>query len=292
MRQSVRLGRVDGIPVGVHWSVFVIMLLLVQGLAMTILPTGGRVLAAVLWWVGGDRAAAGWFLTAAARAETTDVTLRDTLAGVRVGEVMTAPAVCGYASQSVTDSVTTVARYSPHHTFPVLDLDGRLVGVVTLTGLAKVPVPDRDTVRLGRAMVPVNRIHVLDPATLLVDAASMLLAGGHRLAPVAPGNRLSGVITTADITHAIELAALNTRPATGDQPATPAPRRPACHGNPGPGESPFRRLRNKGGERRRGTGRTVFVHGWGGGPPTARAPLGPCRCPVGPWSLGARVGRC
>src|SRR6266540_2811828 len=38
MRQSLRLGRIAGIAVGVHWSVLVIMALLVQGLAVTVLP--------------------------------------------------------------------------------------------------------------------------------------------------------------------------------------------------------------------------------------------------------------
>ncbi|GAA0504848.1 hypothetical protein Ade02nite_70830 [Paractinoplanes deccanensis] len=43
MRQSIRLGRPHGIPVGLHWSVLVIMLLLTQGLAVSLLPamTGG-----------------------------------------------------------------------------------------------------------------------------------------------------------------------------------------------------------------------------------------------------------
>lgn len=38
MGQSLRLGRIAGIPVGVHWSVLVIMVLLVYGLAVEILP--------------------------------------------------------------------------------------------------------------------------------------------------------------------------------------------------------------------------------------------------------------
>src|SRR4051812_41081938 len=38
MRQTLRLGRVGGIPVGAHWSVLLIMALLVQGLAMSVLP--------------------------------------------------------------------------------------------------------------------------------------------------------------------------------------------------------------------------------------------------------------
>jgi Zn-dependent protease/CBS domain-containing protein len=382
MRQTVRLGRFAGIPVGVHWSVLVIMLLLVQGLAMSVLPDsaaghdtalywgvaaivaglfmtallahelahalvarhygvrvkaitlwllggvseldgqaphprgdllialagplvslagaglfaaaavlasawgagslgvaalawlavvnaalglfnllpgapldGGRVLAAILWWVRGDRAAArraagragmvvggllvvagtaevllvanlgglwlvllGWFLGSAARVESTEWELRDTLAGVRVGDVMTAPAVCGYASQSVAGFVSVVARHQPHRTFPVLDLDGRLDGMVSLARLARVPVADRDTVRLRDVQVPVAQVIVLDPATPLVDAAPVLLRGGHRLAAVAIGRHLSGVVSAGDVARAIELAALGAVP---QRPADP-----------------------------------------------------------------------
>ncbi len=40
MRQTLRLGRIAGIPVGVHWSVLAIMALLAYGLAVGVLPAG------------------------------------------------------------------------------------------------------------------------------------------------------------------------------------------------------------------------------------------------------------
>lgn len=376
MRQTVRLGRIAGVPVGVHWSVLVIMLLLAQGLAVAILPQsapglsfavywavgavvaalfmgallahelahtlvarhygvrvraitlwllggvseldgqaphargdllialagplvsvasagvfavaaaaasalgagslavaalvwlavvnavlalfnllpgapldGGRVLAAILWWIRGDRVAArrtagvvgmvlggllvtagiaqvlltsnlgglwlvllGWFLTSAARAETADAVLNRTLADVRVGDVMTAPAAHGYASQSVADFVGSVARHSPHRVFPVLELGGRPVGLVSLARLARIPPAHRDTVRLGDVREPIDRVSVLDLGTPLVDAAPMLLGGGHRVAPVVADGHLRGVLSAGDVTRAIELAALGTAP--------------------------------------------------------------------------------
>jgi len=38
MRQSIRLGRIGGVEVGAHWSVFVVMALLAYGLSATLLP--------------------------------------------------------------------------------------------------------------------------------------------------------------------------------------------------------------------------------------------------------------
>jgi hypothetical protein len=74
----------------------------------------------------------GLFLMAAARAETADATQKASLGRLRVGEVMTGPPVCGYAIQSVANFVATVARHHPYRAFPVLDLDGRVAGLVSL----------------------------------------------------------------------------------------------------------------------------------------------------------------
>jgi Zn-dependent protease/predicted transcriptional regulator len=51
MTQTLRLGRVAGIPIGVHWSVLVIMALLVQGLATTVLPTSAPGQPNWVYWV-------------------------------------------------------------------------------------------------------------------------------------------------------------------------------------------------------------------------------------------------
>ena len=56
MRPSLWLGRLHGIPVGVHWSVLVILVLLVQGLAGALLPAAVGGYPAVGYWL----AAAGF----------------------------------------------------------------------------------------------------------------------------------------------------------------------------------------------------------------------------------------
>ena len=252
---------------GLAWLAFVNAILGVFNLLPGAPLDGGRVLAAVLWWVRGDRAAArraagrvgmvlgalliaaglvelllagnlsglwlmalGWFVALAARAETTDAMLRKTLAGVRVGDVMTAPAACGYVSQSVADFVATVARRHPHRVFPVLDLDGRPVGLVTLARLAKLPSADRERTRLGDVSAPVDQARVLDPAVPLMDVAPAVLAGGHRLLPVVADGRLTGVVTPGDVARATELAELGVTPDRGGgDAATPGTYAPANH---------------------------------------------------------------
>jgi Zn-dependent protease len=53
MRDTVRLGRIAGVPVGVHWGVLVIAALLTVGLGASQLPDAAPGYAAALYWVAG-----------------------------------------------------------------------------------------------------------------------------------------------------------------------------------------------------------------------------------------------
>jgi Zn-dependent protease len=50
MRQTVPLGRVAGVPVGLHWSVLAIVLLLAHGLAVAMLPAAAPDRTAAAYW--------------------------------------------------------------------------------------------------------------------------------------------------------------------------------------------------------------------------------------------------
>jgi len=51
MRHTVPLGRIAGIPIGIHWTVLVIALLLAQGLAGTLLPANAPDRATGAYWI-------------------------------------------------------------------------------------------------------------------------------------------------------------------------------------------------------------------------------------------------
>lgn len=63
MTQTLRLGRVAGIPVGVHWSVLVIMALLMQGLATAVLPASAPGQPRWTYWVVAAGAAVLFLLS-------------------------------------------------------------------------------------------------------------------------------------------------------------------------------------------------------------------------------------
>lgn len=50
MRQSLRLGRIAGIPIGVNWTVGVILLLIAEVLGASVLPAAGAGLPVVAYW--------------------------------------------------------------------------------------------------------------------------------------------------------------------------------------------------------------------------------------------------
>lgn len=57
MRRTVSLGRVAGIPVGAHWSVVLVTLLLAHGLAVTMLPVAAPDRTTAAYWTVGLAAA-------------------------------------------------------------------------------------------------------------------------------------------------------------------------------------------------------------------------------------------
>lgn len=63
MRQTLRLGQVAGIQVGAHWSVLVIVALLVHGLAVTVLPDSAPGRSWLVYWVAGTVGAALFLLS-------------------------------------------------------------------------------------------------------------------------------------------------------------------------------------------------------------------------------------
>ena len=200
---------------------------------------GGRVLRAVLWWRSGNRVRAdlaaaragrvlgivlivlgalevlgtgsfgglwlaliGWFLIAAATAEQTGTTLHQALAGLRAADIMTPAPVCGYAGQTVSAFVDSVAATTPHLVFPVCDDAGRPVGTVNLTDLARLPAPARQTTRLGEMAV---RVPVVEPDVPAADVAVV----AARSPVLVAHDRLLGIITPTDLARTTALARLS-----------------------------------------------------------------------------------
>lgn len=208
---------------------------------------GGRILHAILWRIRGDRHAAqisadragvvvgfavaaggmaqmllasdlsglwlvllGWFLAAAATAESSAVRVNTALAGLTVRDIMTPDPVCVQAGLPVDAFISTAAAGARHRAFLVIDLDGRPVGVVRLGQLAAVPPAVRGLRRIGQVATPIGPAATLapdDPAS----AAARMLTPATPFVPVVEAGYVVGVVDAADLARAVDLARLKER---------------------------------------------------------------------------------
>ena len=201
---------------------------------------GGHVLAAVLWHRSGDehkskmRAATagrvvgqlligagivqyalgggfgglwliliGWFLTSAARTEQASESLAATLEDVHVQDVMSRDVRTASANSTVDDFVRHYAATSPVSSFPVVNDDETLVGLITLRHIRALPQESWTTTTLGAIAVPIDLIAIAGPNDLLVDALRRTGTSYGRILVLDDG-RLTGIVTPTDVTNALE----------------------------------------------------------------------------------------
>ena len=211
---------------------------------------GGRVLTAILWRRSGDERLArkraahagqvvgqvlialgivefalgagvggvwlaliGWFLTSAAHAEEAQVDVVAAFEGVRVGDVMTIDVRIVESDRTVADFVGYDALTAHVSSFPVVDRDGRLEGLVTLRRLRQLPQSKWATTTVGEVAVPLDRLAIAEPEELLVDVLGRAGAADGRVLVIEEG-RLLGIVTPTDVTAALERLSL-TRLGTG-----------------------------------------------------------------------------
>ena len=202
---------------------------------------GGRVLRALLWRATGDRERAaataaragevvatalialgvllflgvdpvgglwmaliGWFVLTAAGAERRSTVTGHLLAGVRVGDIMSAPV-------QTLDGVLTVEEATGrllagrHSAYAVTARDGTVVGLVTLAQMRAVPPPARDAVEIVDGTLPLAQVATCGPDLPVVELIPRLTPESGRRALVFEDGWLVGIVTPADITRSLEI---------------------------------------------------------------------------------------
>jgi len=191
--------------------------------ATRITSNAGRFLGALLAGVGVLMAVAGrfdglwlvlvgWFLAGSAAFEGRTGTALDRLGGLRAADVMSAPGhtvpgwwtVEAFAERLLHPSPAT-APQAHHRLFPVVELDGRLAGVVSIADLSRCPAGDRGAVTVRALARPLPEELVLAADTPLERVLAVVGRGG--MAVVTDGARVLGVITASDVARILELAA-------------------------------------------------------------------------------------
>ncbi|MFZ4517105.1 MAG: site-2 protease family protein [Microthrixaceae bacterium] len=203
---------------------------------------GGRILASGLWKLRGDRlwakataakagrfvgflligaglaeiallgsfggiwtAFIGWFLLGAARMEQAHYDGERLLGDLTVGAAMLPSPRTVANWTTVAEVVDGPLRSTAQQAVPVLDVSGRLVGLVTMTQIKRVPAESWPSTAVAAVMVPVADVPVAAPGEKVTEVI-------ERLGPVATSEvvvldqgRLVGLMGPAEVQRALAL---------------------------------------------------------------------------------------
>ena len=189
-----------------------------RGFGYVMLALGGLAL------IGGSPgglwlAVIGFFLITAAGAQAASAQARTALSGVRAGELMSHPVAMIPAGLSVQRAVTEHFLPLRFTAFPVVELGGELVGLVTLGDIESLTPAERDTRTVGD-------IAHRDPALVVreeQEVAPLLeqpaFARVGRAVVVDHDDRPVGLVSITDVQRSIRASRLSRRP-----PSTPPSR--------------------------------------------------------------------
>jgi Zn-dependent protease/CBS domain-containing protein len=229
------------------WLGYTNMALLVFNLLPALPLDGGRVLRSLLWARSGDLPAAtatagavarvlsylliaggialfilegafsgawlafiGWFLLQAAAAEVRSVAVKQALAGLRVGDLMTTAPVTVPPELPLGRFVDEIVWNRRHTTYPVVE-NGRVVGLLPFRCVAQVPRAAWDGQVVKDCMLPIADVPVLDADDDAVQALAELQESDVNRGLVLEGGRLVGILSITDIASALELRQLRSK---------------------------------------------------------------------------------
>lgn len=149
----------------------------------------------------------GWFLAAAARAESADLETRHMLDHVTVGEVMTTNPAMVPEAMTLDTLVGCVLPKVHGSTLPVVR-DGHLVGLITPDHLRHVSPGEWRLRTTADIATPGDRIMTAHPDELLFDAFDRIGSDERRLVVVDGTDHVVGLITPTDLARTVRLARL------------------------------------------------------------------------------------
>jgi len=123
------------------------------------------------------------------------------LRDVTVGQIMSHPVVEVSPRMPLTD-VLSLMYQTKHLGFPVTDR-GSLIGIITLTDLARTPLLDRDAMQVRDVMT--RDVIVLPPHAPVMEALRIMTRSDIGRIPVMDGDKIVGIVTKSDIFTVIEL---------------------------------------------------------------------------------------
>jgi CBS domain-containing protein len=148
----------------------------------------------------------GWFLSSAARQSEQQLVIHDMLAGVPTTRLMRSNLLAVPPTISVGELVYRYVMGTDEQAFPVLEGD-RLLGLVTLDDIRKVPRDEWDTTTAREIMTPADQLAVVRPEDDAATALDKIMERDVRQVPVIADGRLLGLVRRRDIMRWLQLQA-------------------------------------------------------------------------------------
>jgi Zn-dependent protease/CBS domain-containing protein len=144
------------------------------------------------------------------------------LRNIRAGKALTSNAVSLYTSERVDRAVDLIMN-SYQTDYPVMDLAGRFVGVLTRARLIYALQEVGDDARIVDVMVPAADVPTCAPQQDLSEVWELMMRGGNRVVAVQEGGKFLGLLTIDDITEVFQVYGAKLAGANHNPPATGSP---------------------------------------------------------------------
>lgn len=146
----------------------------------------------------------GWFLHSAAQASYQQSTLQETLAGVKVRDVMVRDIISISPSDSIEEAINHYFLGYGFGGFPVME-GGRLLGMLTLKETAAVPRESWSRVKVSDIHVPHGKRWEISPEENVAKALELMVTEDKGRIAVMKNDRLVGLITRNGVARYIQI---------------------------------------------------------------------------------------
>jgi Zn-dependent protease/CBS domain-containing protein len=146
----------------------------------------------------------GWFLNSAADASRKEITLRERLSHFKVRELMNVNIETIRPETTVSEMVMNVFRRQPGRAVPVCR-DDRLVGIVTITDVKKIPQDQWEATPVERIMTT-SPLYTVAPEDNLNTAMQLIAHHDINQVLIKENEKCAGLLSRADIIRFIQMS--------------------------------------------------------------------------------------
>ncbi len=146
----------------------------------------------------------GWFLENASASSYRQMTLKDALKGMKVRDIMVSDCMVLPSYLTVRSLVDNYILHSNNQCFPISD-GSQIVGIITLNMIKEIPQSQWETVTIGEAMFPLDKIIYVHPDEEVFTVMQKMAVEQIYQLPVMENGQLVGMVSRDNIINVVNL---------------------------------------------------------------------------------------